>query len=158
MYENRRGQEARTEILHLLDTDRDGTVSAEEKSHARIAIYGHSWGASETVTLARALGRDQIPVMLTIQVDSVQKPGENDAWIPPNVREAANFYQREGWLHGRPEIRAADESRTKILGNFKFDYNRNRCAATDIRGLREPSCARTLRLSPIRWCGEKLNL
>lgn len=125
MFENRRGQQAHHEILRLLDTDNNGTLSAAEKESARIAIYGHSWGASEAVTLARALNRDQIPVLLTIQVDSVQKLGENDRWIPSNVTEAVNFYQSDGFLHGRSRIRATDASRTQILGNFQFGYKVN---------------------------------
>jgi hypothetical protein len=122
MFENRRGEQARREILHLLDINHDGKLSAAEKRDARIAIYGHSWGASETVTLARSLGKEGIPVLLTIQVDSISKPGENDESIPANVAQAVNFYQRRGLFHGRPRIRAADASRTQILGNFQFDY------------------------------------
>ncbi|HEV2686965.1 MAG TPA: hypothetical protein VGV35_00385 [Bryobacteraceae bacterium] len=125
VYENHRGRQARLDILRLLDTNGDGTLSAEEKGRARIVIYGHSWGASETVALARALARDGIPVLLTIQVDSVRKPGEDDAWIPANVAQAVNFYQSDGLLHGRPRIRAVDSSRTQILGNFQFDYKAN---------------------------------
>jgi hypothetical protein len=63
-------------------------------------------------------------VLLTIQVDSVEKHHENDALIPANVAEAANFYQPHGLLRGRPRIRAADPERTKILGNFRFDYSK----------------------------------
>lgn len=121
-FANHRGGQAREEVLRLLDTDRDGNLSADEKSRARIAIYGHSWGASEAVALARVLARDQIPVLLTVQVDSVRKLGEDDASIPANVAEAVNFYQSDGLLHGRPRIRAADSSRTRILGNFQFGY------------------------------------
>ena len=122
VFENHRADDARAQILTLLDTDRDGSLTAAEKHSAQIIIYGHSWGASETVALARALDRDGIPVLLTIQVDSVTKPGENDALIPANVAEAINFYQPDGLLHGTPEIRAADPARTKVLGNFRFDY------------------------------------
>jgi hypothetical protein len=125
MFENRRGEQARREVVHLLDINHDGTLSAAEKRDARIAIYGHSWGASETVALARSLGKEGIPVLLTIQVDSISKPGENDESIPANVAQAVNFYQRRGLLHGRPQIRAADASRTQILGNFQFDYRVN---------------------------------
>lgn len=125
VFENHQGRQAQQEILRLLDSDRDGTLSAEEKRDARIAIYGHSWGASETVTLARFLGQQSIPVLLTVQVDSIRKPGEDDESIPANVAQAVNFYQREGLLKGRPRIRAADASRTKILGNFRFDYRAN---------------------------------
>ncbi len=123
VYENRRGDVAREEILHLLDTNHDGKLSDTEKQDARIIIYGHSWGGSETVTLAKSLHADKIPVLLTIQVDSVAKPGENDSVIPPNVAQAVNFYQPNGLIHGCSHIRAADPSRTQILGNFRFDYN-----------------------------------
>jgi hypothetical protein len=121
-FENHHGKEAHQAVLQLLDVDRDGTLSAEEKKNAHIIIFGHSWGASEAVELARQLQKDGIPVILTIQVDSVSKMGENDALIPANVSQAANFYQLDGFLHGQPEIRAADPARTRILGNFRSDY------------------------------------
>ena len=123
VFENHRGEQAHQEVLRLLDVNHDGTLSPEEKQSARIIIYGHSWGGSETVTLARELQSDGIPVLLTIQVDSVSKMGEDDSLIPANVQQAANFYQTNGYLHGRPEIRAADPARTKILGNIRLDYD-----------------------------------
>ncbi len=122
VFENRRGEKAHEEIIKLLDTNHDATLSSEEKQDARIILYGMSWGASEAVTLARQLEKDGIPVLLTLQVDSITKIGENDELIPANVSEAANFYQPSGALHGRRKIRAADETRTRILGNFRFDY------------------------------------
>jgi hypothetical protein len=122
LFENRRSGQAHREVLRLLDVEHHGTLSAGEKLDARIAIYGHSWGASETVALARTLGKEGIPVLLTIQVDSIAKPGENDESIPANVARAVNFYQKRGWLRGQSRIRAADASRTQILGNFQFDY------------------------------------
>jgi hypothetical protein len=125
LFENRRRGQANREILRLLDVDHDGTLSAAERLDARIAIYGHSWGASEAVTLARALEKEGIPVLLTVQVDSIAKPGQNDESIPANVAQAVNFYQRRGILRGRRLIRATDVSRTEILGNFQFDYKAN---------------------------------
>jgi hypothetical protein len=121
-FENHRGKDAHQAVLHLLDVNSDGKLSSEEKQNARIIIFGHSWGASETVELARLLEKDGIPVVLTIQVDSVSKMGENDAVIPANVAQAANFYQLDGMLHGQPQIRAANPTRTRILGNFRSDY------------------------------------
>ena len=125
LFENRRSGQAHREILRLLDANHDGTLTAGEKLDARIAIYGHSWGASETVALARALEKEGIPVLLTVQVDSIAKPGENDQSIPANVAQAVNFYQRRGLLRGRARIRATDAARTQILGNFQFDYKTN---------------------------------
>jgi hypothetical protein len=121
-FENHRGKDAHQAVLHLLDANNDGNLSPEEKQNARIIIFGHSWGASETVELARQLEKDGVPVILTIQVDSVSKMGENDALIPANVSQAINFYQLDGVLHGQSEIRAANPARTRILGNFRSDY------------------------------------
>jgi hypothetical protein len=121
-FENRHGGQAHREILQMLDRNGDGQLSSDEKAAARITIYGHSWGASETVTLARALGQDGIPVLLTIQVDSVAKLGEDDGRIPVNVAQAVNFFQTDGLLHGRSQIRADDPARTRILGNFHIQY------------------------------------
>jgi pimeloyl-ACP methyl ester carboxylesterase len=109
-------------VLQLLDVDGDGRLSDSEKRAARIVIYGHSWGASETVTLARRLNDLGIPVLLTIQIDSIEKANENDRSIPPNVREAVNFYQAQGLLHGRSSIAAMDPAQTTILGNFQSSY------------------------------------
>ena len=121
-FENHRGQDAYQTVLRLLDADHDGSLSGAEKQNARIIIFGHSWGASEAVELARRLQRENIPVLLTIQVDSVSKRGENDALIPPNVEQAVNFYQLDGLLHGQSQIRAANPARTRIIGNFRSDY------------------------------------
>src|SRR5262249_30677785 len=69
--ENRNREKAHAEIMRLMDIDHDGSLSLEEKKNARIVLYGHSWGASAAVILARQLDREGIPVLLTVQVDSV---------------------------------------------------------------------------------------
>ena len=124
-FESYRGQRAHRKILTLLDANHDGTLTVEEKQNARIIIYGHSWGGSESIYLARALKKDGIPVLLTLQVDSVSRPGNNDTTIPANVAQAANFYQSHGLVHGHHDIRAADAARTRIIGNFRFDYEKS---------------------------------
>jgi len=121
-FESYRGESARAKIHSLLDANQDGTLTAAEKQNARIILYGHSWGASEAITVARELEKDGIPVLLTIQVDSISKMRQNDEVIPANVAQAANFYQPDGFVHGQSKIRAADPTRTKILGNFRFSY------------------------------------
>ena len=122
IFENHSAAQAYQEILRSLDIDRDGALSSDEKSNARIVLYGHSWGASEVVHTARTLEKEGIPVLLTIQVDSVSKPGEDDKHIPANVSEAVNFFQRDGLLRGQSKILATNPARTRILGNFQSDY------------------------------------
>jgi pimeloyl-ACP methyl ester carboxylesterase len=122
VFENRRRKQALKTILRLLDTNHDGSLSSEEKSSARLILFGHSWGASAAVLLARELERLDIPVLLTVQVDSVAKFWQHDGVIPDNVTAAVNFYQPHGLLHGRSLIRAADGAKTQILGNYRFDY------------------------------------
>jgi len=124
-YESYRGENARLAILKLLDTHHDGTLTAEEKQDARIIIYGHSWGGAEAIYLARALEKDGIPVLLTVQVDSICAPGKDDLTIPANVAQAANFYQAHGLLRGHHDIRAANPSRTRIIGNVESDYQKS---------------------------------
>ena len=124
VFENHRGDDALHEVYRVLDADHDGALSLQEKRQARVILYGHSWGGSEAVNLARRLEREGVPVMLTIQIDSVRKAGEDDAVIPANVARAINFYQRDGgFIHGRSAIRAADPVHTQILGSFRYDYS-----------------------------------
>jgi hypothetical protein len=126
VFSNHDGKKALRRVLQLLDTNRDGVLSTGEEEQARIIIYGHSWGGSQAVTLAWQLEQKGVPVLLTIQVDSVHKPGHKDAEIPPNVRNAINFYQTKGLIHGRSSIRAADRSGTNIIGNFQMTYQGRR--------------------------------
>lgn len=122
VFGNHHGKKALHEIQRLLDDDGNGVLSLDEREQARIVIYGHSWGAAETVVLARELGKRGIPVLLTIQVDSIGKPGHDDSTIPSNVASAINLYQSRGPLHGRVSILAADPVHTKIIGNLHMTY------------------------------------
>lgn len=123
IYENRRRARARRELLHWLDADGNGHISAEEKSNARIILVGASWGGSAAIHLADELNKFGIPVLLTVQVDSVNKGfGRNDCVIPPNVLVAVNFHQSRGLVHGCSTLRPEDAGRTKIAGDFWFDY------------------------------------
>lgn len=122
IFENRRRKQAYDAIYRLLDIDRNGVLSSEEKSRARIVLFGHSWGASAAVLLARDLRRAGVPVLLTVQVDSVAKVWQKDSVIPDNVAAAVNFYQPHGIIRGQARITAADPARTEILGNYLTDY------------------------------------
>ena len=125
VFENRSRKRAYGEVIRLLDVNHDGVLSSEEKARARIILFGHSWGASAAVLLARDLRRQGVPVLLTVQVDSVAKVWQNDSVIPDNVAEAVNFYQPHGIIHGRARIIAADPTKTEILGNYRTDYQKD---------------------------------
>ena len=132
VFENRRRKRAYRTVLHLLDRNHDGNLSDDEKTQARVILFGHSWGASAVVLLARELEHAGVPVLLTVQVDSVAKPWQQDGVIPDNVAAAVNFYQSHGLIHGRSEIKAEDGTKTQILGNYRFDYRQHpvQCEAT----------------------------
>jgi pimeloyl-ACP methyl ester carboxylesterase len=108
-------------IREALDTNRNGKLDPAEMAKARVILFGQSWGGSAAIATARDLQKLGIPVLLTVQIDSV---GVHDDIVPPNVRAAANFYQHDPFttIHGRALIRAADPSHTAILGNFESSY------------------------------------
>lgn len=107
-------------IRKAFDWNHNGRLDPEERAHARIILYGQSLGGGAVVKVARQLEVLNIPVLLTVQVDSVSR---HDDVIPANVEAAANLFQRDGPpIMGRKSIRAEDGSRTRILGNFQYHY------------------------------------
>ena len=124
VFPNHQRRRAVAEVLRLLDTDQNGILTTAEKRQAQIIVYGHSWGASEAVAFAKELEPLGIPVLLTIQIDIVPKPGQQPILIPSNVEAAVNFFQSEGrgLLHGRAEVVAEDPGRTEIIGNLHMTY------------------------------------
>ncbi len=122
VFGNHEGKKALQDIVLCLDPNKNGFLTVTEKEQPKIILFGHSWGASQTLTIARELQRRGIPVSLTIQIDIVKKFGQDDRTVPANVAKAVNFYQRKGLTRGQPLIVAADTRRTKILGNFHMKY------------------------------------
>jgi pimeloyl-ACP methyl ester carboxylesterase len=108
-------------LRKALDTNGDQKLDPEECAKARVILFGQSWGGAAAIATASDLQKLGIPVLLTVQIDSV---GVRDGLIPSNVRAAANFYQHDPFttIHGRAQIHAADPSRTVILGNFESSY------------------------------------
>jgi hypothetical protein len=107
-------------VREAFDRNRDSRLDPDECSRARVILFGQSFGGAAVVKAARELDKLGVPVLLTVQIDSV---GRDDALIPANVRRAANLYQRNGAIiRGEPAIRAADPAKTTILGNWRFDY------------------------------------
>ena len=121
---NRNRPLAVTLIERAFDRNQDGLLDPTEGASARIVIYGLSFGGAATVKLARDLSERNIPVLLTIQIDSV---GRDDAVIPPNVRRAANFYQTNGLvISGEGPIRTEDPQRTTVIADCRIDYSKRK--------------------------------
>jgi hypothetical protein len=120
--ENRKRDLAMELIQSSFDRNRDGYLDEKERSTARLIMYGHSLGGAAVVKLSHNLRDLGIPVLLTVQIDSVGITYD-DHVIPSNVRRAANLYQLDGWLlQGEDEIVPRDPDKTKIIANLKFDY------------------------------------
>jgi hypothetical protein len=107
-------------VMQALDRNRDGRLDERERTSTPIVLYGQSMGGGAVSKLAHELERLGIPVLLSVQVDSF---GKGDGWVSPNVRFAANFYQRELFtVRGETKIQAEDPTRTTILMNERRDY------------------------------------
>ncbi len=120
-FENTKRDLALRFVRQAFDRNRDGSLDEAERSSVRLLIYGQSFGGAAAIKFARQLDELGVPVLLTVQIDSV---GLGDGVIPANVRRAANLFQRNGWIiRGEQPIRASDPARTEILGNFRFDYS-----------------------------------
>ena len=132
--ENKKRSLAVQLIRDCLDRNRDGRLSEPERRNARLILYGQSFGGAAVVKLARQLEKIGVPVLLTVQVDSV---GRGDAEIPANVRRAANLFQRDGlFIRGESRIRAQDPVQTEIIGNFEFDYSDKRIDISEVSWFR----------------------
>jgi hypothetical protein len=120
--ENRKRDLAMELIQNSFDSNRDGYLDETERSTARLIMFGHSLGGAAVVKLSHNLRDMGIPVLLTVQIDSVGFTYD-DHVIPSNVRCAANLYQLDGWLLvGEDEIVPEDPEKTKIIANLRFDY------------------------------------
>jgi len=132
--ENKRRRVAMQLIRNAFDRDRDGQLDEWERASSRLLVYGQSFGGAAVVKLARQLKEVGVPVLLTVQVDSV---GRGDKVIPSNVARAANLFQRDGLIiKGEREIRPEDPGKTRIIGNFKFDYDGKKVDLSEVSWLK----------------------
>ena len=132
--ENKKRRLAVELIRNAFDRDRDGRLDERERASARVIVYGQSFGGAAVVKLARQLKEAGVPLLLTVQVDSV---GRGDKVIPSNVARAANLFQRDGLIiKGERKIRPEDPGKTTIIGNFKFDYGGKKIDLSEVSWLK----------------------
>lgn len=93
-----------------------GRLTDEELERApKVILVGHSAGGWAVIGVARNLRRKNIPVELSLQVDSV---GITDHTVPKNVKIAAIFHARDILMFlTTKSLRLEDPSRTKIVAN-----------------------------------------
>ena len=133
--ENKKRSLAIELITNAFDRNHDGKLDQQECASARLILYGQSFGGAAVVKLARQLKKIGVPVLLTVQVDSI---GRDDAIIPSNVASAANLFQRNGWfIRGRPEIRAEEPTKTTMIGNFKYDYSHKKIDISNVSWMKK---------------------
>jgi pimeloyl-ACP methyl ester carboxylesterase len=94
-----------------------GPLSKGELQHCpRIILVGHSTGGWAMLSVARELRDKEIPVELTIQVDSV---GIDDVTVPSNVKEGAIFHAHDPLMFMTTKrLKLEDSSKTKIVANI----------------------------------------
>ena len=132
--ENKNRRRALQLIQNAFDRDKNGSLDDQERASTRLIVYGQSFGGAAVVKLVRQLNKVGVPVLLTVQVDSI---GRGDKVIPPNVVLAANLFQRDGLIiKGEREIRPKDANRTTIIGNFKFDYDAKKIDLSEVSWLK----------------------
>jgi hypothetical protein len=82
-----------------------------------VIIYGYSSGGWSALSLARQLGREQIPVELVVQIDA---PWFGRSKASPNIRFVANFYEHRTWLPllwGTSRVQMDEPDRTTLVMN-----------------------------------------
>jgi hypothetical protein len=98
----------------------EGVLTPAELEHApKVILVGHSMGGWAMMSVARDLRDHDIPVELTIQMDSV---GITDITIPRNVKSAAIFHARDMLMFMTTKhVRREDPSYTQIVADVMVD-------------------------------------
>lgn len=128
--ENHRRELAVELVKKAFDRNGDGVLDENEGRSARVILFGQSFGGAAVNKCSRELEALGVPVLLSVQVDSV---GHGDGLVPANVRRAVNFYQKNDpfFIRGEDAFRAADPQKTEILGNFRWNYSRKKVDLSD---------------------------
>ncbi len=107
--------EGRDWLLKHFPSHAGALTPAELERSPRVVMVGHSLGGWAMMAVARALCKRDIPVELTIHVDSV---GITDSTLPRNVKAAAIFHARDVLMFlTTKRLRREDPKRTELLAN-----------------------------------------
>ncbi len=94
-----------------------GVLTPEESANSpKVILLGHSMGGWAMMSVARELRSRDIPVELTIQVDSV---GITDYTVPRNVKAAAIFHAKDVLIFMTTKhLRLEDPKSTKLIADI----------------------------------------
>jgi hypothetical protein len=94
-------------------------TSAELEVAPKVILVGHSMGGWAMMSVARELRDRDIPVELTIQMDSV---GITDITVPRNVKSAAIFHARDVLMFMTTKhVRREDPNYTQVVADITVD-------------------------------------
>jgi hypothetical protein len=109
--------EGRDWLMQHFPTHTGALTPAELQQSPKIILVGHSMGGWAIMSVARELRARDIPVELTVQVDSV---GVTDYTIPRNVKSAAIFHANDVLMFMTTKhVRLEDPNHTKIVADVK---------------------------------------
>jgi len=110
---------------HLKRHAADVAAGRDEGPEPRIIVIGYSLGVPHALSFARKMDREHVAIEMLVAVDS---KGFTNGVIAPNVKTAANYYERELYpmfwplYYGKKNLRAEDPSRTDFLGNIQIEH------------------------------------
>ncbi len=104
-------------LLHYFPSH-GGPLTPEELQQApKVILVGHSMGGWAMLSVARDLRSREIPVELTIQIDSV---GITDHTIPRNVKSAAIFHANDVLIFMTTKsVKCEDPNYTKMVADIR---------------------------------------
>lgn len=105
---------------------------------APIILIGHSAGADATISVARKLYENNIPVALIVNFDPVSPDP-----VPPNVKQIVNYYVPAGW----GSAVAADRSFKGKLANVNENGTTNHFSIDKDDSLHRQTIARILAIT-----------
>ena len=107
-------------LLSHFPTHAGALTEAELEEAPKVVLVGHSMGGWAMLCVARELRAREIPVELTVQVDSV---GITDYTIPRNVKAGAIFHAHDVLMFMTTKnVRLEDPAKTRLVANVLVSH------------------------------------
>lgn len=118
-------------LLSYFPVHSGALTKAELEEAPKIVLVGHSMGGWAMLSVARELRSREIPVELTVQVDSV---GITDYTIPRNVKAGAIFHAHDVLMFlTTKKVRLEDPTKTRLVANVLVGHAGHESVTRDPR-------------------------